>query len=90
MITGAIIGASIFGGFTLAMCALDRQPSWLGTAITDGISLLGAGLIGGIVTFVTTATGKECPPNTVMAAETNNLYTGCVPADVAKRQVENQ
>lgn len=90
MITGAIIGASIFGGFTLAMCAMDRLPFWWGTAITAGIALLGAGLMAGIAAFVTTATGKECPPNTVMAAETNNLYTGCVPVDVAKRQVENQ
>ena len=90
MITGALIGASIFGGFSLAMCAMDRQPFWWGTAITAGISLLGAGLVAGIVAFATTATGKECPPNTVMAAETNPLYTGCVPADVAKRQVENK
>lgn len=90
MITGALIGASICGGFTLAMCALDRQPFWWGTAITVGISLLGAGLVAGIAAFATTAAGKECPPNNVMAAETNPLYTGCVPADVAKRQVENQ
>ena len=90
MITAAIIGASIFGGFALAMCALCREPFWWGTAITVGISLLGAGLIAGIATFVATATKKECPPHTVMAAETNPLYTGCAPADVAKRQVENQ
>lgn len=90
MITGALIGASIFGGFTLAMCALDRQPFWWGTAITAGISLLGAGLIAGMAAAVTSDPEKECPPHTVMAAETNPLYTGCVPADVAKRQVENQ
>lgn len=90
MITAAIIGASIFGGFTLAMCAMDRQPFWWATAITAGISLLGAGLIAGMAAAVTSAPEKECPPNTVMAAETNPLYTGCVPADVAKRQVENQ
>lgn len=90
MITAAIIGASICGGFTLAMCAIDRQPFWWGTAITAGIALLGAGLIAGIVAFNTAATGKECPANTVMAAETNKLYTGCVPTSVAKRQVENQ
>lgn len=89
MITGALIWASIFGGFTLAMCAMDRQPFWWGTAITAGISLLGAGLVAGIAA-AGSGPERECPPRTVMAAETNKLYTGCVPADVAKRQVENQ
>lgn len=89
MITAAIIGASIFGGFTLSMCAMDRQPFWWGTAITAGISLLGAGLVAGIAAAAS-GPEKECPPHTVMAAETNKFYTGCVPVDVAKRQVENQ
>lgn len=90
MITAAIIGASLFGGPVLTMCALDRQPFWKGTAITAGVALFGAALIAGMVASVTSNPHKECPPNTVMAAETNKLYTGCVPTDIAKRQVENQ
>lgn len=88
MITGAIIGALIFGGVAFAATILARESFWRVVAITAGIAIAGAGAIAGIVA-ATPDSKRECPPGTVQADANNKLYSGCIPVDLAKKQVEN-
>lgn len=86
MITAAIIGAIVCCGATIAITASEPEPFWRAAAIVAGATLAGAGL-GGFVGAAADS-GDDCPPGTVEAAESNNLYTGCVPVELAKKQVE--
>lgn len=89
MIIGAITGALIFGGITFAVTVSLRNSFWRVIAITAGIAIAGAATVAGIVA-VTSDSKHECPPGTVQADANNKLYSGCIPVDLAKKQVENQ
>lgn len=88
MITGAIIGALIFGGITFAATMLARESFWRVVAITAGIAIAGAGTIAGMVAAIPDSK-RECPLGTAQASANNKLYSGCVPVDLAKKQVEH-
>ena len=89
MITGAIIGALIFGGVTFAITVSLHESFWRVIAITAGIAIAGAATIAGIITAIPN-TKQECPSGTVQADANNKLYSGCIPVDLAKKQVEHQ
>ena len=89
MITGAIIGALIFGGITFAITVSVHDSFWRVIAITAGIAIAGAAMVAGIIA-VTADSKHKCPPETVKADANNKLYSGCIPVDLAKKQVENQ
>lgn len=89
MITGAIIGALVFGGIVLAMTVVADISFWRAATITFGAAVAGAGAVGGM-TAAATSSDNDCPDGTVKAGANNELYTGCVPVELAKKQVENQ
>lgn len=86
MITGAIIGALIFGGVAFAATMLAREPFWRAVAITAGIAIAGAGTIAGAVASIPSSR-RECPPGTVQADANNRLYSGCIPVDLAQEVI---
>lgn len=87
MITGVIFGALIFGGIGLLFAAL-ADDFWEATAVVAGAAMAGAGAIGGL-TALSVAHNEPCPEETIKAAPDNYLYEGCVPVEVAKKQVES-
>ena len=87
MITGAIFGALIFGGIALVFASTIADNFWEAALPTVGAVMAGAGLIGGL-SALPEHTNEPCPENTVKADPNNDLYTGCIPVEVAKKQVE--
>ena len=90
MITGAIIGALIVGGVALAVVAVtfaeERIPLWpMGVLAVAGVALAGAGF--GAM-FGSRSVHPECPPGTVQADSRNDLFRGCIPLELARKQVE--
>ena len=88
MIAGAIIGALIVGGVALAVVAasfvVDRTPLWpMGVLTVIGVALAGAGF-GAMIGSLSPA---ECPPGTVQADSRNDLFRGCIPLELARKQV---
>ena len=89
MIIGAIIGAAMVGGVALAVVAFafaeDRTPLWpMGVLAIVGVALAGAGF-GAMIGSWSPA---ECPPGTVQADSRNDLFRGCIPLELARKQVE--
>ena len=94
MITGAIIGALIVGGVALAFVAFvaffafaeDRIPLWpMGVLAVAGVALAGAGF-GAMIG--SRSIHPECPIGTVQADSRNDLFRGCIPLELARKQVE--
>lgn len=89
MIIGAILGALMVGGVALAVVAVsfvvDRTPLWpMGVLTVAGVALAGAGfgaMIGSWSVY------PECPPGTVQADSSNDLFRGCIPLELARKQV---
>ena len=88
MITGAIFGALIAGGIALMFTVGIEDSFWEVVFVTLGAAMLGAGVFGG-ASAIGEHTNEPCPENTVKANPNNDLYTGCVPVEVAKKQVSN-
>jgi len=90
MIIGAIIGAAMVGGVALAVVAFafaeERTPLWTeGVLAIVGVALAGAGfgaMIGSWSVY------PECSPGTVQADSRNDLFRGCIPLELARKQVE--
>lgn len=87
MITGAILGALIFGGAGLAVTSIGGE-FWETVGVFVGSAMIGAGLVGGI-SALTELHNEPCPEGTVKVSPDNDLYEGCIPVEVAKKQVEN-
>lgn len=88
---GALIGALMFGGLALLFCSLNKYtaPKRI-VSITLGATLAGSAIARGISVAVgMSPVLKECPEGTVQAGANNKLYSGCVPVELAKKQVEN-
>ena len=89
MIIGAIMGAAMVGGVALAVVAFafaeDRTPLWpMGVLAVAGVALAGASFGSMIGSWVP----AECPTGTVQADSRNNLCRGCIPLELARKQVE--
>ena len=90
MIIGAIMGAAMVGGVALAFVAFafaeDRIPLWpMGVLAVAGVALAGAGFGAMIGSW---SVHPECPPGTVQADSRNDLFRGCIPLELARKQVE--
>ena len=90
MIIGAIIGAAMVGGIALAVVAVtfaeERTPLWpMGVLAVAGVALAGAGFGAMIGSW---SAHPECPPGTVQADPKNDLFQGCIPLELARKQVE--
>ena len=90
MIIGAIIGAAMVGGIALAVVAFafaeDRTPLWpMGVLAVAGVAVAGAGFGAMIGSW---SVHPECPPGTVQADSRNDLFRGCIPLELARKQVE--
>ena len=90
MIIGAIMGAAMVGGVTLAVVAVtfaeERIPLWpTGVLAVAGVALAGAGFGAMIGSW---SVHPECPPGTVQADSRNDLFRGCIPLELARKQVE--
>ena len=90
MIIGAIIGAAMVGGVALAFVAVtfaeERIPLWpTGVLAVAGVALAGAGFGAMIGSW---SVHPECPPGTVQADSRNDLFRGCIPLELARKQVE--
>lgn len=95
MIIGAIMGAAMVGGVALAFVAVtfgavtfaeDRTPLWpTGVLAIVGVALAGAGFGAMIGSW---SVHPECPPGTVQADSRNDLFRGCIPLELARKQVE--
>ena len=89
MIIGAIIGAIMVGGVALAFVAFafaeDRIPLWpIGVLAVAGVALAGAGFGAMIGSW---SVHPECPTGTVQADSRNDLFRGCIPLELARKQV---
>lgn len=89
MIAGAIIGALIVGGVALAFFAVtfaeERTPLWpMGVLAVAGVAVAGAGFGAMIGSW---SVHPECPPGTVQADSRNDLFRGCIPLELARKQV---
>ena len=89
MITGALVGALVLGGPALVIAVTSDETFWRVVTITAGVAMAGAGIVGGMTAAVTSG-ANDCPDGTVKAGSGNKLYTGCIPVELAKKQVENQ
>ena len=87
MITGAILGALIFGGIGLVFSSLEDEFRKI-AAVVVGSAMAGAGVFGG-AGAIADFNSEPCPEGTVKVDPDNDLYEGCVPAEVAKKQAEN-
>ena len=90
MIIGAIMGAAMVGGVALAFVAVtfaeERIPLWpMGVLAVAGVALAGAGFGAMIGSW---SVHPECPPGTVQADSRNDLFRGCIPLELARKQVE--
>lgn len=90
MIIGAIMGAAMVGGVALAFVAVsfvvDRTPLWpTGVLAIVGVALAGAGFGAMIGSW---SVHPECPTGTVQADSRNDLFRGCIPLELARKQVE--
>ena len=90
MIIGAIIGAAMVGGIALAVVAFafaeDRTPLWpMGVLAVAGVAVAGAGFGAMIGSW---SVHPEGPPGTVQADSRNDLFRGCIPLELARKQVE--
>ena len=90
MIIGAIIGAAMVGGVALAFVAFafaeDRIPLCpTGVLAVVGVALAGAGFGAMIGSW---SVHPECPTGTVQADSRNDLFRGCIPLELARKQVE--
>ena len=90
MIIGAIMGAAMVGGVTLAVVAFsfaeDRTPLWpTGVLAIVGVALAGAGFGAMIGSW---SVHPECPTGTIQADSRNDLFRGCIPLELARKQVE--
>lgn len=90
MIIGAIIGAAMVGGVALAVVAVtfaeERIPLWpMGVLAVAGVALAGAGF-GAMIG--SRSIHPECPIGTVQADSRNDLFRGCIPLELARKQVE--
>ena len=87
MITGAILGALIFGGIGLAAASIGGE-FWETVGVFVGSAMMGAGSVGGL-SALTELHNEPCPEETVKVSPDNDLYEGCIPVEIAKKQVEN-
>lgn len=87
MITGAILGALIFGGVGLAAASIGGE-FWETVGVFVGSAMMGAGVFGG-VGAIADFNSEPCPEGTVKVSSDNDLYEGCIPVEIAKKQVEN-
>lgn len=87
MITGAILGALIFGGIGLAAASIEGDLGKI-AAVAVGSAMTGAGFVGGL-SALTELHNEPCPEGTVKVSPDNDLYEGCIPVEIAKKQVEN-
>ena len=90
MIIGAIIGAAMVGGVALAVVAVgfaeSRTPLWpTGVLAIVGVALAGAGFGAMIGSW---SVHPECPTGTIQADSRNDLFRGCIPLELARKQVE--
>ena len=90
MIIGAIMGAAMVGGVALAavasMYAVDGTPLWpTGVLAIVGVALAGAGF-GAMIG--SRSVPPECPTGTVQADSRNDLFRGCIPLELARKQAE--
>lgn len=88
MITGAILGALIFGGIGLVFASLEDDLGKI-AAVVVGSAMAGAGVFGG-AGAIADFNNEPCPEGTVKVDPDNDLYEGCIPVEVAKKQVENE
>ena len=87
MITGAILGALIFGGIGLAAASIEDDLEKI-AAVVVGSAMIGAGFVGGLSALIELH-NEPCPEGTVKVSPDNDLYEGCIPIEIAKKQVEN-
>lgn len=87
MITGVILGALIFGGVGMIFASIE-DDLWKAITISVGAAITGAGVFGG-AGAIADFNNEPCPEGTVKVDPDNDLYEGCVPVEVAKKQVEN-
>ena len=90
MIIGAIIGAAMVGGVALAVISFasaeDRTLLWpMGVLTIVGFALVGASFGAMIGSW---SVHPECPTGTVQADSRNELFQGCIPLELARKQVE--
>ena len=90
MIIGAIIGAAMVGGVALAVISFAfaeyRTLLWpTGVLAIVGVALAGAGFGAMIGSW---SVHPECPTGTVQADSRNDLFRGCIPLELARKQVE--
>lgn len=88
MITGAVIAASITLGAALFV------------SVVSGMSMRGAFLVclaalfagAGLGAWMSTWSGspQPCPEGTVLADSHNELFSGCIPLDLAEKQLDGK
>lgn len=90
MIIGAIIGALIAGGLLFAAAKLADESFWWTVSITFLAAVMGAVAVGKTTALILDKNDGDPPSKSVRVDESNGLYSGCIPVDLAKKQVENQ
>jgi len=88
MIFLGLLGACILGGLTIQVMVLFKTPWKKAIAASIPTIVLGAAL--GIVAGLDNNDNPECSSGEVMAAKDNDLFQGCVPVELAKKQLERQ
>lgn len=90
MILSGAIGACIFGGVAVVAVAILGEDFMRSVIIFLAVAVVGAAL--GVATEISNSRSNdkpsECPEGEVMAAAENDLFQGCVPVDLAEKQLE--
>lgn len=88
MIFAGLIGACIAGGLTVAILVLSDVPFGRSVAATLSVTVAGAAVGVGAAALGVDDDPPGCSEGEVMAAAENDLFQGCVPVDLAEKQLE--
>lgn len=90
MILSGAIGACIAGGIAVVFIAILGEDFVRSVVVFLAVAVVGAAL--GVSAEISSSRSNdkssECPEGEVMAAAENDLFQGCVPVDLAKKQLE--
>ena len=86
MIFSGLLGACILGGLVIQAMVIFETPWKKAIAASIPTIVIGAALC----IVVGYNDNPECSSGEVMAAKDNDLFQGCVPVELAKKQLERQ
>ena len=88
MIFAGLIGACIAGGLTVALLVLSDVPFGRSVAATLSVAVAGAAVGVGAAALGVDDDPPGCSEGEVKAAPGNDLFQGCVPVELAEKQLE--